>query len=195
MTANQDIRCNTAYVWCLRGQLLEVRWVPRGSKCVPGAYELEFSCSRLAITWSAREDQAMNSTAERTLPPSTWSQQHPAPLEATQMSALPEVPCQGLGRLWRAGRGPVAGVPTLARLGARAGHADLVGGRDLDGDGPGKARHRNVGGDLRPRFAGRPRLLRPQALMQETVRQQEEIGGSGEQDRLRRLVCVTRPAR
>jgi hypothetical protein len=32
-------------------------------------------------------------------------------------------------------------------------------------------------------------------LMQETVRQQEEIRGSGEQDRLRRLVCVTRPAR
>jgi hypothetical protein len=137
----------------------------------------------------------MSSTAGRTLPPSTRAQQHLTPLEATQMSTLPRVPAKGLGRLWRAGRGPVAGVLTLARLSARAGRTDLAGGRILDGYLPGKARHRNVGGDLRPRFASRLRLLRPQALMQETVRQQEEIAGSGEQDRLHRLVCVTRSAR
>jgi hypothetical protein len=195
MTANQDIRCNRAYVWCLRGELLGARWVPHGSKCVPAAYELVSSCRRCAITWSAREDSSMSSTAGRTLPPSTRAQQHLVPLEANQLLALPRVPAKGLGRLWLAGRGPVAGVLPLARLSARAGRTDLVGGRILDGDMPGKARHRNVGVDLRPHVPGRSRPLRPQALMQETVRQQEEIGGSGEQDRLRRLVCVTRPAR
>ena len=137
----------------------------------------------------------MSSTAGRTLPPSTRAQQHLVPLEANQLLALPRVPAKGLGRLWLAGRGPVAGVLPLARLSARAGRTDLVGGRILDGDMPGKARHCNVGGDFRPRFASRLRPLRPQALIQETVRQQEEIRGSGEQDRLHRLVCVTRPDR
>jgi hypothetical protein len=137
----------------------------------------------------------MSSTAGRTLPPSTRAQQHLAPLEAFQLSALRGVPCQGLCRLRRARRGRAAGFLHLARLSARAGRTDLVGGRILDGDMPGKARHRNVGVDLRPHVPGRSRLLRPQALMQETVRQQEVIRGSGEQDRLHRLVCVTRPAR
>jgi hypothetical protein len=195
MAENQDIRCNRAYVWCLRGELLEVRWVLHGSKCVPGAYELVSSRRRCAITWSAGEDKSMSSTSGRTLPPSTWAQQLLAPLEVTQVSALADVPCKGLGRLWRAGRGRPAGVLRLAGLSARAGRTDLVGGRILDGDMPGKARHRNVGVDLRPHVPGLSRPLRPQALMQETVRQQEEIGGSGEQDRLRRLVCVTRTAR
>jgi hypothetical protein len=195
MAANQDIRCNRAYVWCLRGHLLEVRWISHGSKCVPGAYELVSIRRRCAVTWSASEDQTMNSTAGRTLPPSTRAQQHLTPLEANQVSDLPRVPCKGLGRLWRAGRGRAAGVLPLARLSARAGHADLIGGWIVDGNLPGKARHREVGGDLRARVAGRFRQLRPQALMQQTVRQQEEIGGSGEQDRLRRLVCRTWVAR
>jgi hypothetical protein len=137
----------------------------------------------------------MNSTAERTLPPSTWAQQLLAPLEANQMSALSDVLCKGLGRLWRANRGRAAGVLPLARLSARARHTDLIGEWIVDGDMPGKARHHDDVGDQGSDVAGQSRLFRPQALMQETVSQRKEIRGSGEQDRLRRLVCVTRPAR
>ena len=130
----------------------------------------------------------MNPTFERALWASTPVLRCLAPLDAILAPALglywiKTLPASG-GLV-----GAVLGVFCLW-IGARRAYRALF-EFALDDASPGEARHRDLGRD----GDGQARLVHPGVVMHEGMRHQTQMRKSGEQDRLRRLVCVTRPAR
>lgn len=140
--------------------------------------------------WCLSEYQPMNPTFERALWASTPALRYLAPLDAILAPALAlywirTLPASG-GLV-----GAVLGVFCLWIGAKRAYRALRIRGLPLDDASPAEARHRDLGRD----GDGQARLVHPRVVMHEGMRHQAQKRKSGEQDRLRRLVCVTRSAR